>query len=71
MTATKRLQKNRPAADVHLNELLDEALQETFPASDPVAIDVELDLLKHGMSPAPAASGSRPPDPRYTRESDD
>ncbi len=26
----------------HLNELLDEALKETFPASDPIAIDVEL-----------------------------
>ncbi len=71
MTATKRQQKNRPAADAHLNELLDEALQQTFPASDPVAIDVELDLLEHGMSAAPAASGSRPPDQRRTGESDD
>jgi hypothetical protein len=26
----------------HLNELLDEALEETFPASDPIAIAVEL-----------------------------
>jgi len=25
----------------HLDELLDEALKETFPASDPVAINVE------------------------------
>jgi hypothetical protein len=25
----------------HLNELLDEALEETFPASDPIAIAVE------------------------------
>jgi hypothetical protein len=27
----------------HLDELLDEALKATFPASDPVAIDVELE----------------------------
>jgi hypothetical protein len=27
----------------HLNELLDEALEETFPASDPIAIAVELE----------------------------
>jgi hypothetical protein len=31
-----------PAAIEHLNELLDEALKETFPASDPIAIDVDL-----------------------------
>ena len=27
----------------HLDELLDEALKETFPASDPVAINVEIE----------------------------
>jgi hypothetical protein len=32
-----------PAAMAHLDELLDEALKATFPASDPVAIDVELE----------------------------
>ena len=31
----------------HLDELLDEALKETFPASDPVAIDVETELPEH------------------------
>jgi hypothetical protein len=41
------------AAD-HLNELLDEALEETFPASDPVAITVEAE-------PPLAAPASRPP----------
>jgi hypothetical protein len=29
------------AAITHLNQLLDEALGETFPASDPIAIDIE------------------------------
>jgi hypothetical protein len=40
MAATKRPHRTR-AATAHLNELLDEALKETFPASDPIAIDVE------------------------------
>jgi hypothetical protein len=31
----------------HLDELLDEALKETFPASDPVAINVELEPPEH------------------------
>ncbi len=30
-----------PAARAHVDELLDEALNETFPASDPVAINIE------------------------------
>jgi hypothetical protein len=30
-----------PAARAHMEELLDEALNETFPASDPVAINIE------------------------------
>lgn len=30
-----------PPDSDHLDDLLDEALAETFPASDPVAIDVE------------------------------
>jgi hypothetical protein len=29
-------------ATAHMDELLDEALKETFPASDPIAIDVKL-----------------------------
>jgi hypothetical protein len=38
---TKRL--NPPAArePPHLDDILDEALEETFPASDPIAIRVE------------------------------
>jgi hypothetical protein len=31
----------------HLDELLDQALKDTFPASDPVAINVELEPPEH------------------------
>ena len=34
----RTVHKPDPAAKAHLNALLDEALQETFPASDPIAI---------------------------------
>jgi hypothetical protein len=30
-----------PSASAHIDALLDEALEETFPASDAVAIDIE------------------------------
>ena len=43
MLTPKPLHKPLPAAMAHLDELLDEALKATFPASDPVAIDVELE----------------------------
>jgi hypothetical protein len=42
MLTTKRPHKPVAATMAHLNELLDEALEETFPASDPIAIAVEL-----------------------------
>jgi hypothetical protein len=41
MIAPKKAQKSSSAAVAHMNDLL-EALTETFPASDPVAIHVEL-----------------------------
>jgi hypothetical protein len=41
MAINKKLRTASPAAAAHLDELLDEALQETFPASDPVAINIE------------------------------
>ena len=31
----------------HLDELLDQALKDTFPASDPVAINVDLEPPEH------------------------
>jgi hypothetical protein len=51
MLTTKRLHKPRPATMAHLNELLDEALKETFPASDPIAIDVELESAEPETGP--------------------
>ena len=44
MNPSKNPQKSSSAAIAHLNDLLDEALQETFPASDPIAINVELEF---------------------------
>ncbi len=46
MPATKHQHKSSSVALAHLNELLDEALKETFPASDPVAIDIEIESPK-------------------------
>ena len=61
MLTPKRLHEPR-AAKAHLDELLDDALKATFPASDPVAIDVEVEsprleaAIKAG-SPAAKAVG--------------
>ncbi len=41
MFTPKNPQKSLPPAIAHMNELLDEALKQTFPASDPIAINVE------------------------------
>jgi len=41
-----------------MNDLLDEALTETFPASDPIAINVELESPGHGIAITPRASHS-------------
>jgi hypothetical protein len=35
----------------HLDEMLDEALRETFPASDPVAITIETTIYQHHYAP--------------------
>jgi hypothetical protein len=43
MLTPKNSQKSLPAAIAHENDLLDEALKETFPASDPIAINVDLE----------------------------
>ena len=50
MLTPKNTQKPRPAAIAHLDELLDEALKETFPASDPIAINIELESTEQGNS---------------------
>ena len=41
MPAEKKPHRASSAALAHLDELLDEALEQTFPASDAVAIDIE------------------------------
>jgi hypothetical protein len=51
MLTTKRPHKPCPATMAHLNELLDEALEETFPASDPIAIAVELESAEPETGP--------------------
>jgi hypothetical protein len=43
MLIPKNPQKSLRAAIAHKNDLLDEALKETFPASDPIAINVDLE----------------------------
>ena len=50
MQATKRPRTSPEAAKTHLDQLLDEALTETFPASDPIAIDVEPQIARAGSS---------------------
>ena len=50
MFASKNPQKSVPATTAHINELLDEALEETFPASDPIAINVELESPGQGIT---------------------
>jgi hypothetical protein len=41
MPAENKPHRVSSSAVAHLDELLDEALEETFPASDAVAIDIE------------------------------
>src|SRR5690348_12608638 len=45
MPTTKRPRQLSSATVAHLDQLLDEALQETFPASDPIAITAALDSI--------------------------
>jgi hypothetical protein len=51
MLSTKRPHKPLPTTMAHLNELLDEALEETFPASDPIAIAIELESSEPETGP--------------------
>ena len=41
MPDDKKAHKASVATLAHIDELLDEALKQTFPASDPVAINIE------------------------------
>jgi hypothetical protein len=52
MLATKLLHKPARAMMAYLDELLDEALREIFPASDPIAVAVELEFFEPRTSPS-------------------
>ncbi len=61
MSATKHPHKLSSAALAHLDELLDEALRETFPASDPAAIAVEFGSEEEtGLHDAVGSRSGRP-----------
>jgi hypothetical protein len=47
MSAEKKPRRASSAALAHLDELLDEALEQTFPASDAVAIDIDIERESH------------------------
>jgi hypothetical protein len=53
MRTSKHRHKLPSAAIAHLDELLDEALKETFPASDAIAIGIELEAAASGRGLTP------------------
>ena len=48
MPAERKPHRASSAALAHLDELLDEALEQTFPASDAVAVDIEHEPHERG-----------------------
>jgi hypothetical protein len=58
MITPKNGEKSPSAEVARMNDLLDEALTETFPASDPIAINIELESPGDGIAIAPRASHS-------------
>lgn len=50
MLPMKHLHKPDRRALAHLDTLLDEALQQTFPASDPIAVTIELQISGLGAN---------------------
>ena len=52
MPAEKKPHRASSAALAHLDELLDEALEQTFPASDAVAIDIDIERESHKIGRA-------------------
>jgi hypothetical protein len=63
MLTRKNAQKRLAAATAHLDKLLDEALKATFPASDPIAIDVEPQIAR-------SRNGHNPPGIALRSEAD-
>lgn len=49
----RRLNRLPSAATAHLSELLDEALEETFPASDPISICLEIETPEQAAVQTP------------------
>jgi hypothetical protein len=58
MSGSDKPDKQPQAEADHIDELLDEALRQTFPASDAVAIDIEHVPHKRDML-APSSSSKR------------
>jgi hypothetical protein len=58
MITPKNAEKSPSAEVAHMNDLLDEALTETFPASDPIAINIELESPGDGIAITPHPSHS-------------
>jgi hypothetical protein len=56
MIAPKNPQQSSSAAMAHMNDLLDEALKQTFPASDPIAINVELESPEYEIATTPGSA---------------
>jgi hypothetical protein len=63
MLPTRR--KSVSAAADHLDDLLDEALKETFPASDPVAITVDAEPALAAPAPHSPSTGTEDGGPQY------
>ncbi len=59
MSAKNRSKKLSSAEMAHLNELLDEALEGTFPASDPIAVSVEIESAERVIAPLEEHHNSR------------
>lgn len=57
----KRPNRLSSATMTHLNALLDEALEETFPASDPISICLEIGAPQQTMTVPAASHPSRVP----------
>jgi hypothetical protein len=53
MITPKNAEKSPSAEMAHMNDLLDEALAETFPASDPIAINIEIERPGDGIAITP------------------
>ena len=56
MSGSNKPDKQPQGGGGHIDELLDEALRQTFPASDAIAIDVEHVPYKRGVLAAPSSS---------------